>query len=88
MRPICWRDAAPRQDESVTMTDANQPAPEIHRKPRSPAAERALAEAAARRAEQEKREAELAAIPEEGGPKGPEPVRYGDWEIRGIASDF
>ena len=23
-----------------------------------------------------------------GGPKGPEPTRYGDWEVGGIASDF
>jgi len=23
-----------------------------------------------------------------GGPKGPEPTRYGDWENKGIASDF
>jgi hypothetical protein len=26
--------------------------------------------------------------PETGGPKGPEPTRYGDWEKKGIASDF
>lgn len=25
---------------------------------------------------------------EVGGPKGPEPTRYGDWENKGIASDF
>jgi hypothetical protein len=48
------------------------------------AAARALAEAAARRA---------AAAPAEpakelGGREGPEPVRYGDWERRGIAVDF
>jgi hypothetical protein len=52
----------------------------------SPAARRALAEAAARRAA-------LAAaagphLPEFGGPDGPEPTRYGDWERKGIASDF
>jgi hypothetical protein len=23
-----------------------------------------------------------------GGPKGPEPTRYGDWEINGRCSDF
>lgn len=23
-----------------------------------------------------------------GGPKGPEPTRYGDWEVKGIVSDF
>jgi hypothetical protein len=52
------------------------------------AAARALAEAEARRAAQEAREAELAAQPEFHGRDGPEPVRYGDWEVRGIASDF
>lgn len=25
---------------------------------------------------------------EVGGPEGPEPTRYGDWERKGIASDF
>ncbi|PJI39402.1 succinate dehydrogenase assembly factor 4 [Ferrovibrio sp.] len=25
---------------------------------------------------------------EEDGPKGPEPTRYGDWERKGIVSDF
>lgn len=52
----------------------------------SPAAQRALAEAAARRAEIDARAAALA--PEANGRKGPEPVRYGDWEIKGLASDF
>lgn len=52
----------------------------------TPEAERALAEAAARRAEREKQAAER---PKEyGGPKGPEPTRYGDWEKNGVASDF
>ena len=23
-----------------------------------------------------------------GGPKGPEPTRYGDWEVKGRVSDF
>lgn len=48
------------------------------------AAERAKAEAEARRAKESK--AQLP--PELGGPKGPEPTRYGDWERKGIASDF
>jgi hypothetical protein len=57
------------------------------KKPVSSAAERALAEAAARRAERAT----------SNGPQGPEevrgrggldPVRYGDWEVKGIASDF
>lgn len=25
---------------------------------------------------------------EDGGPAGPDPVRYGDWERKGIAVDF
>ena len=25
---------------------------------------------------------------ERGGPKGPEPTRYGDWEVGGVCSDF
>jgi hypothetical protein len=52
----------------------------------SPAARRALAEAAARRAEPAA--ADRPAAPEIGGPGGPEPTRYGDWERKGIASDF
>ncbi len=49
----------------------------------TPAARRALAEAEARRA-----------LPEPDRPRevdgrgGPDPVRYGDWEVKGIASDF
>lgn len=52
----------------------------------TPAAERALAEAAARRAEIDRAAAER---PKEiAGRKGPDPARYGDWEVKGIASDF
>lgn len=29
-----------------------------------------------------------AAVPETGGPKGPEPTRYGDWEKGGRCTDF
>ena len=56
------------------------------RKPLSPAAERALAEAAARRAAIDRKTAERAK--EVGGAAGPEPTRYGDWEKRGLTSDF
>jgi hypothetical protein len=53
----------------------------------TPEAERALAEAEARR--NAEREQAKPALPEEvGGRKGPDPVRYGDWETGGIASDF
>ncbi len=50
----------------------------------SPAARRALEEAAARHAAEQ----EAARAYEEGGPKGPEPTRFGDWERKGIAVDF
>ncbi len=52
----------------------------------TPAAQRALAEAAARRAEAER--ARKAAPKEIGGRPGPDPARFGDWEVKGIASDF
>jgi hypothetical protein len=62
------------------------PEDEARRRPLSPAAERALAEAAARRAEIDRKTAERPT--EINGRGGLEPVRYGDWEIKGIASDF
>jgi hypothetical protein len=47
------------------------------------AARRALAEAAARRAKSEpERQREI------GGRGGEDPVRYGDWEVKGLAVDF
>jgi hypothetical protein len=57
-------------------------------KPLTPAARRALAEAAERRARAEREAAEHPSPTEVQGPKGPEPTRYGDWERKGIASDF
>jgi hypothetical protein len=53
-------------------------------RPLSDAARRALAEAEARR-----KAAQGEAKPKElNGPKGLEPTRYGDWERKGIVSDF
>lgn len=52
----------------------------------SPAALRALQEAAERRAAQAQAQAQLQH--EVGGPKGLEPTRYGDWERKGLAVDF
>ncbi len=50
----------------------------------TPEAQRALAEAAERRAK-----AQAAELPPElGGRDGPEPVRYGDYEKNGLAIDF
>jgi hypothetical protein len=59
--------------------------PPTPKKPLSPAAERALAEAAERRAVADRQAAER---PKEVGRKGLDPTRYGDWENKGIASDF
>jgi hypothetical protein len=67
--------------------DSPSPPAAPPRKPLPPAAQRALAEAEARRAAAA-RAAPAPAPKESGGPKGPEPTRYGDWENKGIASDF
>ncbi|MDF0595469.1 DUF1674 domain-containing protein [Psychromarinibacter halotolerans] len=49
-----------------------------------PAAQRALAEA-----EERRKAAKAVELPTElGGRDGPEPVRYGDWEKKGLAVDF
>ena len=66
-----------------TSTPEYLPAP---RKALTPEAQRALAEAQARRdaAEAERQ----AAAKEINGRGGLDPVRYGDWEIKGLTSDF
>ena len=66
---------------SEKITDEPAPAP----RPLTAAAKRALAEAEARR---RAAEAAPASPTEVGGRGGLDPVRYGDWEIKGIASDF
>jgi hypothetical protein len=66
-------------DEKVSESNAEKSAP----RGLPPAAIRALEEAAARRAEPKP------APPRElDGRGGPDPVRYGDWEVKGLASDF
>ena len=57
-------------------------------KPLTPAARRALEEAAQRRLDIDARAAELAKEKEHRGRGGLEPVRYEDWEVKGLASDF
>lgn len=52
----------------------------------SPAAQRALAEAAERRSLRDAADARRPA--EVGGREGPDPIRFGDWEKGGIAWDF
>ncbi|MBF9232944.1 DUF1674 domain-containing protein [Microvirga alba] len=54
----------------------------------SPAAKRALEEAAQRRLAIDARAADLAQQKEHRGRGGLEPVRYEDWEVKGLASDF
>jgi hypothetical protein len=54
----------------------------------SPQAKRALEEAAERRAAIDARAAEIAKTREHQGRGGLEPVRYEDWEVKGLASDF
>jgi hypothetical protein len=69
--------------EQLKNTETN-PTPEAPRKALPPEAQRALAEAEERRRLAAPKEA-----PKEiNGRDGPEPVRYGDWEVKGIASDF
>jgi hypothetical protein len=97
---ISWAEthlSAEYSDVSANQTDDGKPAMPDHptqpptapppRKPLSPAAQRALAEAEARRAAAAQAKTQPAAK-EFQGPKGPEPTRYGDWENKGIASDF
>ncbi len=71
-------DTAPERAETAM--------PAAEPKPLSPAAERALAEAAARRRAIDEKAAAHAA--EKGGRGGLDPVRYGDWEIKGLTADF
>jgi len=67
------------------MSEPENDTPDTPKKVLSPAAKRALAEAAERR---KAREEAATREPEKGGPKGVEPTRYGDWERGGIAYDF
>ena len=72
-------------DEATALGQPASHAP-AERKPPVPAARRALEEAEARRKSYREREA---ALPREvGGRGGKEPGRYGDWEVKGLASDF
>jgi hypothetical protein len=71
----------PRDSDAAVSSGDRGPARAL-----TPEAERALAEAAARRAEIDRKVAER---PKElRGRAGPEPTRYGDWESKGITSDF
>ncbi|GAA0552122.1 hypothetical protein FHS83_001450 [Rhizomicrobium palustre] len=68
------------------MANTPKPTPEAVIQQRiAEAAARALAEVEARR---KQAEAAPALPPERGGRNGPEPTRFGDWEKKGIISDF
>lgn len=73
--------------KDISAPQPASPDPETARKrPLTPEAQRALAEAEERRRQ---RDAEAKPLPvEKGGQAGPDPVRYGDWEKGGIISDF
>lgn len=74
------------EDQQDGTGDAPVPPSSDTPKTLSPEAERALAEAAARR---EASRAGTSDVPTEmGGRKGPEPTRFGDWEKKGIICDF
>ena len=76
-----------RRERAFKMNDDRDPGTEVEGAAPgarlTPAARRALEEAAARR-----RKAPPAQPAENGGPEGPEPTRYGDWERKGRAVDF
>jgi hypothetical protein len=83
-------EKAPLDSASGTVGGSSRPADPPDRR-RDPAAERALAEARARRAEADRISQEQASQeqPKElQGRNGLDPTRYGDWEVNGITSDF
>ncbi len=76
------------RDEADIVPGKDMAGETVLRPPPSPAAARALAEADARRAEIDARANAIAATREKQGRGGLEPVRYADWEVKGIAVDF
>jgi hypothetical protein len=83
--PIHLIEHMSTEDRAKTDAATQSPATAA-RKPLPPAAERALAEAAVRRAERDR--AAGTRPNEKHGRGGLDPVRYGDWEVKGVASDF
>jgi len=83
------RDTQRRNSDIMSSAEQMPPIPgTASDKPLSDAAKRALEEAAGRRAEIDARAKEIAREPERLGRGGLEPVRYNDWEVKGITSDF
>ena len=75
------------QTPEPSTSSKDQTHPDSLREKLSPAAQRALAEAKERRAIYVENESRL---PKEigGRRQGLEPGRYGDWEVKGLTSDF
>jgi hypothetical protein len=73
-------------DETTSKPATDNPGEATGKHPLTPAAERALAEAAARRAERDCGRPDQAK--ETNGRGGLDPTRYGDWEVNGLISDF
>lgn len=78
-------DPSPPDPTLPNPSPPNAAPSEPQRKPLPEAAKRALAEAEARRQVAAKAHPLAKELQ---GPKGPEPTRFGDWENKGIASDF
>ena len=74
-------------EEDILAEDASEsPDEQVPETPVKPVAQRALDEAAARR---KKADTEKTPQPKEvDGRGGLDPARYGDWEVKGIISDF
>jgi hypothetical protein len=73
----------PEAKKAAPARDAAEPRPIL-----SAAAKRALDEAAARRAAEADARLDENRPEERGGRGGLDPARYGDWEVKGLASDF
>jgi hypothetical protein len=88
-RPLSGEPAS-SQDQAARRAKAEVSADDRAGAPRLEAAKRALAEARERRAAARAAQRELAQAQkgERNGRGGLDPVRYGDWEVRGIATDF
>lgn len=77
--PAC--PTTPR-DRGIDLSPLDAAAEAARRAALPEVARRALEEAEARK------QADLNLPTELGGRNGPEPVRYGDWELKGLAIDF
>ena len=82
--PLKQTPSKPAASEVVAKDSAGNLA--VQQRSLPPAAQRALVEAAARRAERDRKPTDP---PQElNGRGGLDPTRYGDWEVDGLASDF